>query len=99
MRGNGASGFFLMVGDRTTPVFAEVPAAGRQRNINVVPGQMCVQRLTVMVTGLFGVEVHVHQRRADRANLHEHDKSRGRQPAKHMGIVVKDRGRRHLTSF
>ena len=54
--------------------------------------QMRVQRLPVMVPGLFGVEMHVHQWGADRANVHEDDESGRGQPAKHTAIVVKDAG-------
>jgi hypothetical protein len=89
LRGNRSAGFFLMVGDR----------ARAQRNINAVARQMRVQSLTVMVPGLLGVEMHVHQRRADRTNLYESDEGRRGQPAKHRAIVVKDVGTSHLTSF
>ena len=58
---------------------------------------MRVQRLAVMVFGFVGVEMHVHQRRTDGANLHEPGKSGRGQPAKHPAIVVKDCSPRHLT--
>ena len=51
---------------------------------------MRVQHLAVMVPVLVGVEMHVHQRRTDGANLHQHDEGGRGQPAKHPAIVVKD---------
>jgi len=80
LRGDSTPGFLLMVDDR----------AWSQRNVDVMPEEMRVQRLTVMVLILLGVEMHVHQRRADRTNLHEHSEGRGGQPAKHPAIVIKD---------
>ena len=56
----------------------------------VMAGQVRMERLTVMMFGLFGVEMHVQERRADRACLHHHDDSGRGQPAKHPAIVVKD---------
>ena len=56
----------------------------------VMTGQVRVQRLTVMVLGLVRVEMHVHQRRADRANLHDDDEDGRGQPAQNHAIVVKD---------
>ena len=58
---------------------------------------MRVQRLAVMVLVLAGIEMHVHQRRADGANVHEHGEGGRGQPAKHPAIVVKDGSSRHLT--
>ena len=58
---------------------------------------MRVQHLPVMVLRFVGVEMHVHQRRADGANLHEHGEDGRSQPAKHPPIVVKDCSARHLT--
>jgi hypothetical protein len=56
----------------------------------IMTGQMRVERLTVMMLRLIGIEMHVQERRADRACLHQHDEGRRGQPAKHRGIVVKD---------
>ena len=50
--------------------------------------EVCVERLPVMMRRLHVVEMHVHQRRGNRARLHEHDEGGGGQPAKHTGIVV-----------
>jgi hypothetical protein len=80
VRGDGASSFFLVIDDWTRC----------DRKVNLVLGEMRVQRLTVMVLVFVGIEVHVHQRRADGANLHEHGKGGRGQPAKHVVIVVKD---------
>lgn len=44
-----------------------------------------------MMFRLHVIEVHVHQRRGNRARLHEDDEDGGGQPAKHGGIVVNDR--------
>jgi hypothetical protein len=55
-----ASGLFLVIGDRARTL----------RNglmVILVPVQMRVQRLAVMVLGLIGVEMHVQERRTDRA--------------------------------
>ena len=87
VRGNRASRFFLMIDDRPRG----------DRNVDVVLGEMRVQRLTVMVLVLVGVEMHVHHRRADGANVHEQGEGGGGQPAKHVGIVAKDCSARHLT--
>ena len=87
LRGDGTAGFFLVVDDR----------ARSHRKVDVESGQMRVQRLTVMMFSLVGVEMDVHQRRTDGANLYEHDESGRGQPAKHAAIVVKDGRRRHLT--
>jgi len=86
--GNRAPGFFLVIDDRTRC----------DRNVNVVPGQMRVQRLTVMVLVVGGIEMHVHHRRADGANLHEHGEGGRGQPAKHGWIVVKECREAHLTN-
>ena len=83
LRGNRPAGIFLVIDDRARPY----------RNVNVESGQMRVQRLTVMMLSFVGVEMHVHQRRTDGANLHEDGESGRGQPAKHAAIVVKD-GRR-----
>ena len=83
LRGDRATGFFLVIDDGT----------GTMRPYGVViivTGQMRVKRLTVMMLGLVGVEMHVQERRADRACLHQHDEGGGSQPTKHRGIVVKD---------
>ena len=53
-------------------------------------GQMRMERLTVMMLRLIGIQMHVQKRRADRACLHQHDEGGRGQPAKHRGIVVKD---------
>ena len=60
------------------------------RVVIIVTGQMRMKRLTVMMLGLIGIEMHVQKRRADRACLHQHDEGRRGQPAKHQAIVVKD---------
>ena len=83
LRGDRATGFFLVIDDGT----------GTMRPYGVViimSGQMRMKRLTVMMLGLIGIEMHVQERRADRACLHQHDEGRRGQPAKHRGIVVKD---------
>ena len=49
-----------------------------------------MQRLTVMMLGLVGVEMDVQERRTDRTCLHQHDDGGRGQPAKHPAIVVKD---------
>jgi len=59
----------------------------------VMAGEVRVERLTVVVLGLVGIEMHVQERRTDGACLHQHDESGRGQPAKHPAIVVKD-GRR-----
>jgi len=87
LRGNRPAGVFLVIDER----------ARSHRNVNVESGQMRVQRLTVMMFSFVGVEMHVHQRRANGANLHEDSESGRGQPAKHAAIVVKDGRRRHLT--
>ena len=56
--------------------------------VAVMAGQMRMQRLTVMVLRLLRVEMHVHQRRGERSDLHEHGEGGGGQPAKHAAIVV-----------
>ena len=53
-----------------------------------------VERLTVMMRRFHVVEVHVHQRRGNRARLHENDEDGGRQPATHRGIVATNHVRR-----
>jgi hypothetical protein len=85
--GNRTSGFFLMVDDRSWP----------QRKVDVMRGEMRMQRLPVMVLVLVGIEMQVHQRRADRTNLHEYGEGGRGQPAQHPAIVVKDSSSRHLT--
>ena len=50
-----------------------------------------MERPAVMMFRLHVIEVHVHQRRGNRARLHEDDEDGGGQPAKHGGIVVNDR--------
>jgi len=78
-----ATRFFLVIDDGTRSM--------RPYGVVVVmAGQMRVERLTVMMLGLIGIEMHVQERRADRACLHQHDEGRRGQPAKHRGIVVKD---------
>jgi hypothetical protein len=49
---------------------------------------MRMHRLTVMVRGVLGVEMHVRQRSGDRSGVHEHDEHGGGQPATHAAIVV-----------
>ena len=87
MRRDRPARLFLMIEDRTGP----------HRQVNVMVREVRVQRLAVMVLRFVGVEMHVHQRRADGANLHEHDEGGRGQPAKHPAIVVKDCSRWHLT--
>jgi hypothetical protein len=83
LRGNGPTRFFLVIDDWTRTMRS-------YGIVVVVAGEMCMKRLTVMMLGLIHVEMHVQERRADRACLHQHDESRRVQPAKHRGIVVKD---------
>ena len=66
------------------------PALRKSRVMLLVPGQMRVQRLTVMMLGLIGIKMHVQERRTDRACLHQHGEGGRGQPAKHPAIVVKD---------
>ena len=83
LRCDRATGFFLMIDERT----------GTMRPYSVVlimTRQMRMNRLTVMMLGLVGVEMHVQERRAERACLHQHDEGGGGQPTKHRGIVAKD---------
>ena len=83
VRRDRASGLFLVIGDWTRT----------RRNggmVFLVPGQMRVQRLAVMMLGFIGIEMHVQERRTDRACLHQHGEGGGGQPAKHPAIVVKD---------
>ena len=83
LRRDGTTRFFLVIDDGTRTMRPDGVVA-------VVAGQMRVERLTVMMLGLLGVEMHVQERRADRACLHQHDEGRRGQPAKHQAIVVKD---------
>ena len=83
LRGDGSARFFLVIDDWTRTMRS-------YGIVVVVAGQMRMQRLTVMMLGLIGVEMHVQERRADRACLYQHDESRRGQPAQHRGIVVKD---------
>ena len=82
-RGDGATRFFLVIDDGTWSMRPD-------RVVIVMTGQMRMERLTVMMLGLIGIEMHVQERRADRACLHQHDEGGRGQPAKHRGIVVKD---------
>ena len=84
LRGDGSARFFLVIDD-----WARIMRPSGVV-VAVMAGQMRMQRLTVMMLGLIGVEMHVQERRADRACLHQHDESRRGQPANHRGIVVKD---------
>lgn len=59
-----------------------------RRYDRIVAGQVCMQRLTVVVRGVRCVEMHVHQRSRDRSGLHEHDERGGGQPTNHGAIVV-----------
>ena len=78
-----ATRFFLVIDDGTGSV--------RPYGVVIImSGQMRMKRLTVMMLGLIGIEMHVQERLADRACLHQHDEGRRGQPAKHRGIVVKD---------
>jgi hypothetical protein len=77
---NRTPGIFLMIGNR----------AGARRD-GLMAREMRVERPAVMVSRLHIVEMHVRQRRGNRARLHEDDEGRGGQPAKHGGIVVNDR--------
>ena len=61
--------------------------AVRRRQRSFVTRQMSMLRRAVVVSGLLGVKVHVHQRRGKRTELHEHDKRRRGQPTKHTAIV------------
>jgi hypothetical protein len=70
--------FVLMIDER----------AREERNHRFVPGEMRVHRLTVMVRGILGVEMHVRQRSGDRSGLYEHDEHGGGQAATHGPIVV-----------
>ena len=83
LRGDGTTRFFLVIDDGTRSMRPYGVVA-------VMAGQMRMERLTVMMLGFIGIEMHVQQRRADRACLHQHDEGRRGQPAKHRGIVVKD---------
>ena len=63
----------------------------RPYGVVVVMGRKVrMQRLTVMMLGLVGVEMYVEERRTDRACLHQHDDGGRGQPARHPAIVVKD---------
>ena len=83
VRGDSSARFLLVIDDGTRTL-------RRHRLVAVMAGQMRMNRLTVMVLGLAGIEMHVQKGRADRAYLHEHDESGRGQPAKHPAIVVKD---------
>jgi len=83
LRSDGSARFFLVIDDGTRSMRPDGV-------VGVMAGQMRMERLTVMMPGLIGVEMHVQERRADRACLHQHDEGRRGQPAKHRGIVVKD---------
>ena len=83
LRGDGSARFFLVMDDWARTMQPDGVVA-------VMSGQMGMKRLTVMVFVLLGVEMHVQERRADRACLHQHDEGRRGQPAKHRGIVAKD---------
>ena len=83
LRRDSAPGFVLVIGDRTRTVH-------NRRVVIVVAGQMRMQRLTVMMLGLIGIEMHVQERRTERARLHQHGESGRGQPAEHRAIVVKD---------
>ena len=78
MRGHRASGFLLMIDDRTRT----------RRQDRLMTREMCVERLAVMMPRLHVVKMHVRQRRGNRAELHEHDQGGGGQPSKHTRIVV-----------
>ena len=57
LRRHRTAGFLLMIDNRTR-------AYGDD---SLMAREMCVQRLTVMMPGIRLVEVHVHQRRGNRA--------------------------------
>ena len=57
LRRHRAAGFLLMIDNRTRA----------QRDDGLMPREMCVQGLAVMMPGIRLVEVHVHQRRGNRA--------------------------------
>jgi len=78
-----ASGFLLVIGDRAR-------ALRNGLMVILVPRQMRMQRLTVMMLRLISIEMHVQERRTDRACLHQHGEGGGSQPARHPAIVVKD---------
>ena len=83
LHSDGTARFFLVIDDWTRSMRP-------YRVVVVMAGEMRMERLTVMMLGLVGVEMHVQQRRADRACLHQHDDGGRGQPAKHPAIVVKD---------
>jgi hypothetical protein len=83
LRRDGSARFLLVIDDGTGTV-------GPYGVVLIMTRQMRMKRLTVMMLGLVGVEMHVQERRAERACLNKHDEGGGGQPTKHRGIVAKD---------